>query len=323
MALSTSKVVQALQDGQLKVAKDKRAVSLGFILSTLKNPSITESIKPILVSSAQWSDPLDSFHVMATHKTLKTAGRRTLKTYPKEYFWVDKFYNNKSFLSKLPNELNENRTLHCIKTNQKMIMANMTLTSAAISATNKRGTLHNSSNIAGPSLINCASQLAYIARQFDILAGQGTSSHTLEFFPAADKRLISRSLTAHSILRQSLAGMSLAAVFSLAHALPHDGQVTSSSAARINCARNIKVQQTSQTTSVNYSNFNVGETEHLPFHLPNANALALNRILDTRTSQIVNAFNVIRQVCLVNSNDIRFGTDANAEVTKASYCSSN
>ena len=101
------------------------------------------------------------------------------------------------------------------------------------------------------------------------------------------------------------------------------GQVTSSSAAIIKSAGNTTVQQTSPNAPVSWSNFSVDKTKHVAFQLTNASALALNPVLDTCASQIVSAFSAIRPVCLVNSNDIRFGTDANEEITKASCCSSN
>lgn len=80
------------------------------------------------------------------------------------------------------------------------------------------------------------------------------------------------------------------------------------------------INQTSQRLSLNWKSFNIAPSETVNFVQPSAGAIAVNRIFDTRGSQILGRLNANEQVYLINPNTVLFGKGAwiNVGALKAS-----
>ena len=74
------------------------------------------------------------------------------------------------------------------------------------------------------------------------------------------------------------------------------------------------VTQSSQNVVLNWSSFNIGRGEAVTFVQPNANAVALNRVLGPDPSSILGALKANGKVFLVNPNGILFGQGASVNV---------
>ena len=115
-------------------------------------------------------------------------------------------------------------------------------------------------------------------------------------------------------LSRNLVVAGLVGSLTLAQALPQNGQVSSGTATVVQGSGLTTITQTSQNASLNWSSFNVAQGERVVFAQPNANAIALNRIADTRASQILGSLRANGQVFLVNPNGIVFGAGAQVNV---------
>lgn len=72
----------------------------------------------------------------------------------------------------------------------------------------------------------------------------------------------------------------------------------------------VNVHQGSQTAVLSWQNFNIAPGEATNFHQPNANATAINRILQQDPSKIFGALNANGNVYLINPNGFLFGSSA-------------
>ena len=79
-------------------------------------------------------------------------------------------------------------------------------------------------------------------------------------------------------------------------------------------ARTTNIQQHSQNLILNWDSYNVQANEAVNYHQPNANAQALNRILDHNPSQIFGQINANGKVLLVNPNGVFFKPGARVNV---------
>ena len=71
-------------------------------------------------------------------------------------------------------------------------------------------------------------------------------------------------------------------------------------------AQTTNIQQHSQNLILNWDSYNVQANEAVNYRQPNANAQALNRILDHNPSQIFGQINANGRVLLVNPNGVFF-----------------
>ncbi|WP_019467530.1 YDG domain-containing protein [Dyella japonica] len=99
-----------------------------------------------------------------------------------------------------------------------------------------------------------------------------------------------------------------------ANALPTGGQVTSGAGQLSQHGNTLTVTQQSQNLSLNWQTFNIGSQSTVDFVQPGASAIAVNRIADTRGSQILGHLNANGQVFLINPNGILFGKGAQVNV---------
>ncbi len=74
------------------------------------------------------------------------------------------------------------------------------------------------------------------------------------------------------------------------------------------------IRQGSQNLSLGWQTFNVGANDTVNFVQPNAQAIAVNRIADTRGSVILGRLNANGQVFLINPNGVLFGRGAQVNV---------
>ena len=79
-------------------------------------------------------------------------------------------------------------------------------------------------------------------------------------------------------------------------------------------ARTTNIQQHSQNLILNWDSYNVQANEAVNYRQPNANAQALNRILDHNPSQIFGQINANGKVLLVNPNGVFFKPGARVNV---------
>ncbi len=99
------------------------------------------------------------------------------------------------------------------------------------------------------------------------------------------------------------------------YALPTSGVVTAGSASISSSGASIlTITQTSQNAALNWQSFNIGATESVSFVQPNANAIALNRVIGSDPSRIFGNLTANGKVFLVNPNGILFGKDASVNV---------
>ncbi|HAT31696.1 MAG TPA: hypothetical protein DCW29_12835, partial [Janthinobacterium sp.] len=97
-------------------------------------------------------------------------------------------------------------------------------------------------------------------------------------------------------------------------ALPTGAVVTAGKAGVVAGAGQMTVTQGSQNVALNWNSFNIGQGEAVTFVQPNANAVALNRVLGFDPSSILGNLTANGKVFLVNPNGILFGKGASVNV---------
>ncbi|WP_254594068.1 two-partner secretion domain-containing protein, partial [Achromobacter spanius] len=75
-----------------------------------------------------------------------------------------------------------------------------------------------------------------------------------------------------------------------------------------------KIQQTSDKLSIDWTSFNIASGSRVDFHQPDANAIALNRVIGTDGSKIMGQLNANGRVFLINPNGVLFGKTAKVSV---------
>ncbi|RYY93123.1 MAG: filamentous hemagglutinin N-terminal domain-containing protein, partial [Comamonadaceae bacterium] len=99
-----------------------------------------------------------------------------------------------------------------------------------------------------------------------------------------------------------------------AWAAPQGGQVVSGSGSIGQAGATTTIQQDSNRLSLDWQSFNVGAGETVNFIQPNAQAIAVNRVLGTSGSEILGRLQSTGQVWLLNPNGILFGQNAQVNV---------
>ena len=94
-------------------------------------------------------------------------------------------------------------------------------------------------------------------------------------------------------------------------AIPTEGQVVSGSATITTpTTQSLVVTQSSQKAVLHWGSFNIGSAETVQFVQPNADAVALNRVIGSDPSSILGRLSANGKVFLVNPNGILFGKGA-------------
>ena len=100
----------------------------------------------------------------------------------------------------------------------------------------------------------------------------------------------------------------------LAWAAPVGGQVSAGSGQITQNGNTTTIQQGSDRLAINWNSFNVGANESVRFNQPNANAIALNRVLGQDPSRILGNLSANGQVFILNPNGVLFGSGAQVNV---------
>ena len=95
---------------------------------------------------------------------------------------------------------------------------------------------------------------------------------------------------------------------------PNGGQVVAGSASISQSGSTTNVNQSSQSTIINWQSFSIAPKETVNFNQPNSAAVALNRVVGNETSIIAGALNANGQVFIVNSAGVLFGKGAQVNV---------
>ncbi|PZN75907.1 MAG: hypothetical protein DM484_17640, partial [Candidatus Methylumidiphilus alinenensis] len=114
-------------------------------------------------------------------------------------------------------------------------------------------------------------------------------------------------------LQLALAGVVMAGP--VPTALPTGGQVVSGQAtiSQLGAAQ-LQINQATQQATLNWQTFNIGSAAQVKFQQPNANSVALNRVLQSDASVIEGKLTANGQVFLVNPGGVIFGKTAQVDV---------
>jgi filamentous hemagglutinin family protein len=125
------------------------------------------------------------------------------------------------------------------------------------------------------------------------------------------------AVTSHprpALLRNKLCVAILLAIAGPAYALPQGGQVVAGDVAIAVSGDTMDIQQNSQRAILDFHSFDIADQQTVNFHQPGADAVALNRVLGDRLSEIHGALNASGQVYLINPNGVVFGNGAEINV---------
>lgn len=98
------------------------------------------------------------------------------------------------------------------------------------------------------------------------------------------------------------------------YALPEGGEVVAGDATIDVSGDTMQVLQASQRAILNFQSFDIDSGQTVNFQQPGADAVALNRVLGDRLSEIHGALNANGQVYLINPNGVVFGNGAEINV---------
>ncbi|AUA55764.1 hypothetical protein CVS48_06795 [Achromobacter spanius] len=97
--------------------------------------------------------------------------------------------------------------------------------------------------------------------------------------------------------------------------LPMGGKITSGQGSISEPNRlSKKIQQTSDKLSIDWTSFNIASGSRVDFHQPDANSIALNRVVGINGSKIMGQLNANGRVFLINPNGVLFGKTAKVNV---------
>jgi len=130
--------------------------------------------------------------------------------------------------------------------------------------------------------------------------------------PASERMGI--GLARAPIPRKKLYAAVLLALAGPAYALPEGGQVVAGDASIAVNGNVMDIQQNSQRAILNFHSFDIANQQTVNFHQPGADAVALNRVMGDRLSEIHGALNANGQVYLINPNGVLFGNGAEINV---------
>ncbi|MFF7058900.1 GLUG motif-containing protein [Achromobacter spanius] len=121
--------------------------------------------------------------------------------------------------------------------------------------------------------------------------------------------------TAYPILACVSSSMILLAGSAYAQNLPMAGKITSGQGSISEPNRlSKKIEQASDKLSIDWTSFNIASGSRVDFQQPNANAIALNRVIGTDGSKIMGQLNANGRVFLINPNGVLFGKTAKVNV---------
>lgn len=120
--------------------------------------------------------------------------------------------------------------------------------------------------------------------------------------------------TSRTLLLTSAAVVALSVTPQLAMAGPEGGVVVGGSANISQSGAKTDIHQHSNKAILDWRSFDITAQEHVEFHQPSSNAMALNRIRDTKPSQIDGKLTANGHVMLINPNGVVFGSGAQVDV---------
>src|SRR4051812_25569260 len=118
-----------------------------------------------------------------------------------------------------------------------------------------------------------------------------------------------RNLLLHSTVLCSLTLTSLAA-----YANPQGGSVVGGGATINNSGNTLTVDQTTNKAIIDWRSFDINQDETTRFQQPSSSSIALNRIQDTKPSQIQGQLTANGNIILVNPNGVFFGPTSQVNV---------
>lgn len=99
------------------------------------------------------------------------------------------------------------------------------------------------------------------------------------------------------------------------YALPQGGEVVGGSAAISGTGSQLTITQSTNRAILNWQSFDIGHGEHVAFHQPLANSVALNRVTGSQSpSQILGSLTANGTVMLINPNGVFFGPGSQVNV---------
>ncbi|WP_287994539.1 filamentous hemagglutinin N-terminal domain-containing protein, partial [Acidiphilium sp.] len=100
-----------------------------------------------------------------------------------------------------------------------------------------------------------------------------------------------------------------------ANTTPQGGQVVGGQASIAQAPGSVTITQSSARTAINWQSFNVGSAAKVTFKQPNAQAIALNRVISNNPSIIAGRIDANGQIVLMNQSGVVFtpGSQVNAE----------
>lgn len=105
-----------------------------------------------------------------------------------------------------------------------------------------------------------------------------------------------------------------AATPGMLNALPNGGEIISGTGSISQTAQDMVIQQNTQQLITNWQEFSIGSTESVTFNQPNANAVALNRVIGADPSMILGKLSANGQVFLTNPSGVVFGAGSVVDV---------
>lgn len=100
----------------------------------------------------------------------------------------------------------------------------------------------------------------------------------------------------------------------VAHAAPEGGLVVGGSAVIERSGATTTIRQSTNRGIIRWNSFDVGASERVDFQQPSRNSITVNRIVDTKASQIDGRLSANGNIVLLNANGIHFGSGARVDV---------
>src|ERR1700681_1472983 len=138
--------------------------------------------------------------------------------------------------------------------------------------------------------------------------------------------LVAKTVALTTLAGVTLAGVTLAGLVTLAalvslpaDAGPNGGTVVGGSATiQGQGSGSVTINQSSQSTIINWATFNIGKGETTPFNQPNSSSVALNRVIGGQGPSFLDgALTANGRVFIVNGDGILFG--ANSRIATAGF----
>lgn len=120
--------------------------------------------------------------------------------------------------------------------------------------------------------------------------------------------------TSRTLLLTSAAVVALSVTPHTAMAGPEGGIVVGGSANISQSGTKTDIHQHSNKAILDWRSFDIGAQEHVEFHQPSSSAMALNRIRDTKASQIDGKLTANGHIMLINPNGVVFGSSSQVDV---------